>query len=325
MIRSESGFTLIEVMGAFLVTIVVMLFVVGTFSESGRQQDRAMEKMRAETTAAAALDLLAQDLEGALYLARPEGRDARDHPWLFLAEDTGELGSRTLRFQTQNVSRGNLGEHASTWVDVVYFLSEEEEDPDRLEDSSGPSYTLWRWRSLRPPTDAARRLPDAGDARSARVAEGIAEFGATFADLDGNVLDDWDSSLGTGEAPLPVSVELRLSLYETARSGEDDGSGATRVPGRVRSRSVALPMNRPIDIAALVALETDDEANACSTIADCADIDDQWFVDLLDDACDGDEALCDLLNESTTVCWSEIEAGWASVAATAPAACEDLP
>lgn len=322
--RSRAGFTLIEVMGAFLVTIVVMLFVVGTFSESGRQQDRAMEKMRAETTAAAALDLLAQDLEGALYLARPEGRDGRDHPWLFVGDATGALGARTLRFQTQNVARGNLAEHASTWVDVVYFLSEEEDDANDLEVPSGPSFTLWRWRSLRPPTDAARRLPDEFDERSARVVEGLADFGATFTDAEGNVLDDWDSSLGTGESPLPVSVELRLSLYEAGRGGEDDGSGATRFPGRVRSRAIALPMSQPIDVAALVALESDDDENACSTISDCADIDDEWFVDLLDAGCDGDEELCDLLNESTTVCWSEIEEGWASVAATAPAECEDL-
>lgn len=323
--RRASGFTLIEVMGAFLVTIVVMLFVVGTFSESGRQQDAAMEKMRVETTAAAALDLLAQDLEGALYLARPESRDARDHPWLFLAEDTGDLGARTLRFQTQNVARGNLGEHASTWVDVVYFLSEEEEEPDALGFASGPRYTLWRWRSLRPPTDAARRRPDREDDRSARVAEGIADFGATFTDLDGNVLDDWDSSLGTGEAPLPVAVDLRLSLYEAARHVGEDDSGATHLPGRVRSRAVALPMNQPIDIGALVALEALDENNACSTIADCADIEDGWFVDLVDNDCDGDEELCALMNASTTTCWSEIEESWASIAATAPAECEDLP
>ncbi|MCR9096777.1 MAG: type II secretion system GspH family protein [bacterium] len=323
--RPAAGFTLIEVMGAFLVTIVVMLFVIGTFRESGRQQEVALEKMRVETTASAALDLLAQDLEGALYLTRAESRDARDHPWLFLAEDVGELGARTLRFQTQNVARGNLGEHASTWVDVVYFLTEEEADPDSPDVASGPSYTLWRWRSLRPPTDAARRLPNADDARSARVAQGLADFGATFADLEGNALDDWDSSLGTGEAPLPVATEIRLSLYEQARHGQDDGSGANLVPGRVRARSVALPMNQPIDIAALVATEIDDAEADCATISDCADIDDEWFVDLVEADCDGDADLCDLLNASTTTCWSEIEEGWASVAASAPSACEDLP
>lgn len=317
-----AGFTLIEVMGAFLITTVVMLFVIGTFRESGRQQDAAMEKMRVETNAAAALDVLAQDLEGALYLARPGNRDARDHPWLFLAEDSGELGARTLRFQTQNVSRGNLSEHASTWVDVVYFLTEEEPDRDAVDVPSGPSYTLWRWRSLRPPTDAARRLPDRDDARSARVAEGVADFGASFTDLDGNTLEDWDSTVGTGEAPLPVAAELRLALYERARHRADDGSDANLFPSRVRARAVALPMNRPVDIAALVASAGDGAADSCQTISDCADVDDQWFVDLVDSGCDGDEALCDLMNASTTTCWREIQQGWASVAATAPAECE---
>ena len=325
MTRARSGFTLIEVMGAFFVTIIVMLLVIGTFSESNRQQDAAMEMMRVETTASAALDLLAQDLEGALYLARPESRDARDHPWLFVAEDGGELGARTLRFQTQNVARGNLGEHASTWVDVAYFLTEEEEDPDALDVPSGPSFTLWRWRSLRPPTDAARRRPGADDERAARVVEGLADFGAVFTDADGNALEDWDSTLGTGEAPLPVAAELRLSLYEAARHESNDGSDANLFPGRVRSRAVALPMNRPIDIAALIATAAEDDANTCATIADCADIDDAWFAELVDNECDGDEELCGLLNTSTTTCWNEIVEGWASIAASAPAECEDLP
>ena len=324
MSRRIPGFTLIEVMGAFVITVVVMLFVIGTFQESGRQQEAAMEKMRVETTVSAALDLIAQDLEGALYLARPENRDARDHPWLFLAEDGGELGARTLRFQTQNVARGNLSEHASTWVDVVYFLTEEETDRDAADVPSGPSYTLWRWRSLRPPTDAARRLPDADDPRSARVAVGLADFGARFSDASGSVLDDWDSTLGTGEAPLPVAAELQLSLYERARYRADDGSDANLFPSRVHARAVAVPMNRPVDLAALVATEANDPANTCPTIADCADIEDQWFVDLVDGGCDGDEELCDLMNASTTTCWNEIKEGWASVAATAPAECEDL-
>lgn len=323
--RAASGFTLIEVMGAFFVTIIVMILVIGTFSESNRQQDVAMEMMRVETTASAALDLLAQDLEGAVYLARPENRDARDHPWLFLGERGGELGARTLRFQTQNVARGNLGEHASTWVDVVYFLTEEDPDPNALDLASGPSFTLWRWRSLRPPTDAARRLPNESDPRSARVVEGLADFGAVFTDADGNVLEDWDSSLVAGTAPLPVAAELRLSLYEKARHESDDGSGANLFPGRVRTRAVALPMNRPIDIAALLATADEDGENTCSTISDCADIEDGWFTELVDGGCDGDDDLCDLLNASTTTCWSEIIEGWASVASSAPAECEDLP
>ena len=51
MSRRIPGFTLIEVMGAFVITVVVMLFVIGTFQESGRQQEAAMEKMRVWETA----------------------------------------------------------------------------------------------------------------------------------------------------------------------------------------------------------------------------------------------------------------------------------
>lgn len=320
-----AGFTLIEVVGAFFVTIVVMFFVFSIFFENGRQRAVASELMRVETTAGAALELVARDLEGALYVSRPANRDLRDHPWIFLAERPGDLGATLLRFQTQNVPRGNLGEHASTWVDVVYFVTEEEPDPDAVGFGTEPRFTLWRWRSIRPPNDATRRLPDEYDPRSARVAAGLADFGVTFLDEGGSVVDEWDSSLGTGESPLPVAAEIRLSLFEAARPGQSDDPEALMVAGRPRARSVALPMHRPIDIAALVAASQSAAEIDCSTIADCADIDDEWFVDLLDAGCDGDEELCDMLNASTTTCWSEIANGWASIAATAPAACEELP
>ena len=324
MSRSTRGFTLIEVIGAFFLTIVLMFFVFGTFTENGRQRAAATEMMRVESTSGAALAQVARDLEAALYVARPENRDARDHAWLFVAENSGELGARLLRFQTQNVPRGNLGEHASTWVDVAYFLTEEEYDPDTVGFGSGPSYTLWRWRSVRPPTDATRRIPDENDPRSARVAEGLADFGVTFLDANGSAVDEWDSTVGTGETPLPTAAEIRVSLFEEPRGTEAAADDALLVPGRPRMRAVALAMNQPIDVAALVAMSQSEEDLDCSTISDCADIDDEWFVDLVESDCDGDTELCDLMNASTTTCWSEIVNGWGSVAAAAPAECEEL-
>ena len=323
--RSLSGFTLIEVIGAFFLTIVLMFFVFGTFTQNGRQRAVATEMMRVEATAGAALAQVAQDLEAAIYIASAEGQDVRDHPWHFIAERAGELGAREVRFQTQNVPRTNLSEHASTWVDVSYFLTEDEPDPDALGFDSGPSYTLWRWRSNRPPTEAGRPPPDADDPGSARVAEGLADFGVTFLDASGGVLDEWDSTLGTGSAPVPVAAEIRLVLFEEPRDPDVAEGGSLRAPGRIRSRSVAIAMSQPIDVAALLAAAEGDEGPDCSTVADCADIDDEWFVDLRDDGCGGDDELCDLLAASTSTCWAEIVDGWASVAASAPAECEDLP
>ncbi len=316
------GFTLIEVVAAFFLTTVVLFFVTGIFSENAKQRSAAAELLRVETTASAALDLIAQDLEGTVFVTRPLGSDPRSHSWRFLGEGSGELGASFVRFQTQNVPRGNLGENASTWVDIAYFVTEEE--VDEYSETEGPSYTLWRWRSSRPPSEAAQRNPDPDDPGSARVAEGLAAFGIRFVDPEGGVVDDWDSAFAPDDAPIPMGVEISLMLHRLAREGETD-SGALLIPGRLHERVVTLAMHRPINLDVLIslALSSDGDPN-CGTIADCADFGDEWFVDLRKSECDGDEELCSLLNASAETCWSAVEKDWPSIANEAAAECEDL-
>ena len=321
--RRQQGFTLIEVLAAFFMTTVILVFVAGIFRENGRQRSAASELLRVETTATAALELLAQDLEGALFVARPPTRDPRDHPWVFIADRNTDLGATQLRFTTQNVPRSNLGENASTWVEVAYFLVEDEFENDQ--ETDGPSFTLWRWRSNRPPSVSNQRFPDADDLGSARIAEGIANFGVTFLDADGGSVDEWDSTLSVGASPMPIAAEIRLVLYRDARSGESDQS-TLQIPGKTYERHVSLPMHRPIDLAALLEAAAGESGDAsCSTVDACVALDDVWFSEQLENECDGDEELCDLLAASSVTCWSEIASGWPGLAATAAVECEDLP
>jgi hypothetical protein len=315
-----AGFTVIEVLGAVFLALVVLTLVSGIFSENGRQRAVASERLRTETAAATALDRIAEDLEATILMSRPAGGDPRDHPWRFVAEDPGELGARALRFQTQNVSRANLAEHASTRVDVAYYLTEEETD----ETGGEPRFTLWRWQSLRPPSEPTLRWPEPEDPGSARLAEGLADFGVRLVDAEGGVVDEWDSTFAVDDAPLPLGAEISVVLYRTARDGEAE-PGVLEVPGDVHERSISLAMPRPIDLSALIALAAGDGEAECGTIADCADFDDTWFVELRESGCDGDEELCELLNASTEVCWSEVAREWPSVAAAAAPECGALP
>ena len=315
--RGEAGFTLIEVIGAFFLMTVILIFVTGIFFENGRQREAASELMRVETTAAAALDLIAQDLEATIYLAPRRGASRRDHPWIFEADRAGELGATYLRFQTQNVPRGHLGEHASTWVDVAYFLEEDVEQEDR--------FTLWRWRSTRPPGLAGDPDLDVDDPRSARIARGIADFGVTFLDAEGGSRDEWSSPDESQETPLPIGAEISLALYREARPGEAEGD-ELEIATRPRVRSVTLPMHRPVDIDALIeialALET---GGSCATVDDCLQLsENQWYTSLLQDDCDGDSELCDLLSAPGVTCWDDIAQGWPEIAGQADPACEAL-
>lgn len=317
----RSGFTLVEVIGAFFMMTIILIFVTGIFVENGRQREAATELMRVQTTAAATLDLIAQDLEAAAFVARPQSRPPQDHPFVFRADRIGPLGATFLRFPTQNVSRGNLGEHASTWVEVIYFLTEEEADPGESE-----RFTLWRWRSTRPPNDPAPFDPDLDDPRSARVVEGIADFGLVFVDDQGVSYEEWDSAFVPSDRPLPIAAEIRLSLYRDARPGESD-TEQQQIPAEAHVRHVSLPMYRPIDLDQLIALaQSGEEGPNCATIDDCLALGEKdWFYELLDNGCNGDEELCSVLSSSGETCWADVTVDWPELVSQADPACESLP
>jgi hypothetical protein len=308
----SAGYTLIEIIGAFLVMTVILTLVTGIFVENGRQRDAAIEMMRERLAAVGALDQIAQDLEGALFVTASAEVAGEAQPWRFSADAVGERGATFLRFVTQNALRSSLAEHASGWSEVVYFLEEQSED----------RWVLWRWRSPRPPSDPGRDLPDADDPGSMRIAEDVADFGVRFLDDEGGWLDEWESSFQPPQQALPQAAEISLVLWRRARPGETE-DGSEQVPGWLHTRRVTIP-TRPIDVAELIARGSpeEDEDDECFTIADCLDEgDDAWYAALLESNCDEDDELCDLLANPGSVCWSEIESGWPEVAGAAPEAC----
>lgn len=309
---SRDGFTLIEVIGAFFMMVVILVFVGGIFVENGRQRSAASELMRERLSATAGLELIASDLESAIHLMPAEGATIENHPWRFLAEGGGELGSSALRFVTQNASQSNRAEHASSWIEVAYFLEED--------DTGEP--VLWRWSAARPPAELPRGFPDSAMPGAARIAIGVSEFGVRFRDIEGNWLDEWDSSYQPPDQALPEAAEVSLGLFRDARVGEAVDPEEARIPGLLHQRRVAMVM-RPIDVDALIALANGGEGGPdCFTIGDClAQGDSQWFQNELAADCGGDDELCVMLENTDDHCWSEIELSYPEIASAAPAVC----
>jgi type II secretory pathway component PulJ len=309
---TRAGYTLVEILGAFFILTIILMLVTGIFIENGRQREAAIEKMRERLSAVGALEQLADDLEGAIFLTGAAEADPESNPWRFLAESPGEEGATILRFVTQNAPQASIAEHASGWVEVVYFLEEDGEG----------EWVLWRWRSARPPSEPDRDFPDSATPGSMRLAVGVAAFGVRLLDDEGEWLDEWDSSFLPPDQALPQAAEISLTLMRKAREGETE-DGSLEVPGLLQKRRVAMPM-RPLDVAALVELGQDgglDEAE-CFTLAACLDEgDSSWYEALLDGDCEGDDELCELLADPGSVCWSEIESAWPQIAARAPEAC----
>jgi type II secretory pathway component PulJ len=309
----RAGYTLIEIVGAFLIMTIILTLVTTLFVENGRQREVAIEMMRERLSALGALDQMADDLEGAIFVSRGPRIETEEPTWRFQAEGSGELGASSLRFVTQNAPQSSLAEHASGWTEVAYFLDQEEDEG---------SWVLWRRRSSRPPGEAPLGFPDADEPGSMRLAEDVHDFGVRFLDSEGGWVDEWESSYQPPDQALPQAAEITLVLMRQAREGESE-DGSPLLPGRVHMRRVAIPM-RPVDVAALVALgqPEEDEGAECFTIADCLDEgDDAWYESQLESNCDDDEELCELLASPGTVCWSEIESDWPDVASQAPEAC----
>jgi type II secretory pathway component PulJ len=311
---ARAGFTLIEVVGAFFMMVVILVFVTGIFVENGRQRSAATELMRERLSATATLDLMAADLEGALFLKPPKDGDAERHPWRILAEAGGELGASAIRFVTQNAPQSNSAEHASSWIEVAYFLEEDEDG----------ELTLWRWHSSRPPHEAANGFPDSGDPDVSRIAVGVSDFGVRLLDFEGNWVDEWDSSYLPPDQALPEAAEISVSLLRAPRRGEAIETDGDQVPGLLHTRKVAMVM-RPIDVEALLNLAKGGAGGAldCFTISQCLDQgDSEWFQEEIASDCEGDDDLCDMLGDANGHCWSAIELGYPEVAARAPANCE---
>lgn len=314
MAERRLGFTLIEVVGAFFMMIVILVFITGIFIENGRQRSAATGLMRERLSATGTLDLLARDLEGAVFVTRAEDGnvDPESHPWRVLAEGGGEHGASAIRFVTQNAPHSNTAEHASNWVEVAYFLEQDE----------AGKQVLWRWRSARPPSEPPSGFPDSSDSDSMRIAVDVSEFGVRFLDFGGNWVDEWDSTYLPSNQALPEAAEISLALFRPARRGESQ-DGETLVPGPLHVRRVAIVM-RPIDVAALLELERPGGGGEldCFTISQCLDEgDSEWHRLELDDDCNDDDELCELLENPGSHCWNEIENDYPGVAARAPESC----
>ena len=315
----RAGFTLIEIVGAFFLMVVVLVFMTGIFVENRRQRDAATEMMKERLSASSALALMAADIEAAVLVTPAPGVDPGNHPWQFIGEDDGEFGSTSIRFVTQNAPAMNASEHAASWVEVSYFLEEDEEG--QLE--------LWRWRSARPPAEATRGFPDSLDAGSARVAVGISDFGVRWLDSEGEWVDSWDSTYQSTSKMLPDAAEITISFFRAARRGEqeDDETASefsTVVPGLLRTQRVTLVM-RPLDVNALIELATGGGGELdCFTIQQCIEVsaeegDSQWYDAAYEDACEGGaDDLCDMLGSPLNTCWSSIED---SLGGSAPESC----
>ena len=101
--QSTSGFTLIEVLAAVLLTSIVIGVAVALYINLSNATNTAAERTREIRHAVAILDRIARDLEGAYLLEKAPEVDPLEHPWVFVAEGRHSAeGADLLKFVTRN-------------------------------------------------------------------------------------------------------------------------------------------------------------------------------------------------------------------------------
>jgi type II secretory pathway component PulJ len=260
------GFTLIEVLGAILLTSVVLTVAVGFFINLSDSSTRAVESMRDKLRATTVLERVARDLSGAALLARAEDTDPLAHPWYFTASSQHAFGgSDTLRFISRSQRPKVSAYHTSDLAQVAYFTAPAEDG----------TYTLYRWSAPSLPLSFDPVAPGPDDPRSFVLAEGLATFLLRFRTAEGEWVDEWDSTqlVNSGELPTAVEVGVSIALEPAADEIFD-----AEVEPPFYARQVVLHQ-RPLDLAKMIEESVQARenavggANADSTSGDGVELD----------------------------------------------------
>ncbi len=236
----RAGFTLLEMMAVALLTALVFAAAVDFYIDLSTASRAAIERVRGDRRAVALLDRVARDLESAVLVTRPEEvADPLEHPWVFRADESGELGAERLLF----VSRGRLPRASAlreSDLELVAYW---------LEDPGDGSLALVRWTLPHLPESLLLAAPAADDPGTAVLAEGIAAFGVRLLDAKGAWVTTWDSSQLVESEELPLAAEISVALLPEDEEGNprELDPAAAEAGLAVSTRRVLLPL-RPRDL-----------------------------------------------------------------------------
>ena len=252
--QSTSGFTLIEVLAAVLLTSIVIGVAVALYINLSNATNTAAERTREIRHAVAILDRIARDLEGAYLLEKAPEVDPLEHPWVFVAEGRHSAeGADLLKFVTRNHRPTLEDSHVSDVAVVSYALVEDESGTPDL-------FTIRRFSAPSLPDGLDRGYPAAEHEDAMVLAEGIYSFDVRFMQRGGAWTEEWDSSQLQQSGDLPVMAEIRIALANPEAAFVDDDEEPQVFARRVRLPLRPIPLQQLIEtqIAALAAAEGQD-------------------------------------------------------------------
>lgn len=233
-----SGFTLIEVLAAILLTSIVLSVAVGFYLNLSNASITAVETMREQLHATAVLERITRDLSGATLLTAAEDTDPLSHPWYFASASHHAFGGAdALKFISRSQRPKVSAYHVSDLAQVAYFTVQEED----------ATLTLFRWTAPSLPLRYDPVFPSAEDPRSFVLAEGLYSILFRFRTEEGEWVDEWDSTQLVRSGKLPTAVEVAISTAPAP--GDEDGLIEEEPPAFVRR---IVLHQRPLDLAQMV-------------------------------------------------------------------------
>lgn len=199
----RSGFTLIELMGVILLTLLITAGIHQIFSEMTFQSQRAVVRTHASRQATAILDRIARDLQEAFLIIKPPEVDPLNHPWIFYSENDAD-NDRILFFTRNHQPRGA---NPREWdlTKVAYFL---EYDDDGIS-------SLWRWVIPGIPGEYLKDFPSIYDPGVSLVSQDIEELHFEFRSFVATEWSrGWDSSQLEFSGQLPLAVYIEISIVD---------------------------------------------------------------------------------------------------------------
>ena len=293
------GFSMIEVMGAVLLTSIVISIAVAFQINLGSATQNARERLRSQRQAVALLDRMSRDIAGTYFIApRITNGAPESTPWIFLTiqdfldEGLTSDSSNAIKFVTRNYVPQDIDGHSSDLAVVAYYVEPQE---DR------PGYQLMRYRSTHMPITYDPSFPQADAPNTDVVGEDIASFKIRVISQTGGLDPKWSSIRKSGHLALPLGVKLEISMLTTdeiiaaeldedfeipIERDEEDGEDGEDGDRKTFAKTVMLPL-RPLDWSFLEEIDNVEEAS--NNDDEAPDQDDQDDEDEEDDDDDDDE------------------------------------
>jgi len=199
--RTPRGFTLIEVLGAIVITAIIATVIIDFYLELSRANERAVLASRAPRQAMAVLDTIARDLQETFLIQKESTVDPLEHPWLFIGQERG-ANSQLLFFTRHNFTQST---QARDWdvARVAYALRDEADGTTAL------------WRTVLPglPEKQESAFPEPNSPGEMLLSPDVRSFRLEYLnELDATWVAEWDSTTLAQSGQLPLAVRIDISL-----------------------------------------------------------------------------------------------------------------